>query len=153
MTEDRREQVRRALALEDGGAMAAAIDAFSDAEQLHQFLANYNVNDGFLPCLAIARHPSCDRGTATWLYFQFADLFGDEAARAEHRTRDDRWNADAVMTLLEERFATARFASADFLFDPAEWLGLDESALRRFSVPANVLRPVGVRRVERLWLL
>lgn len=156
MTEEQREQVRRALALGDGAEIATAIDAFTHGEQLHQFLANCNVNDGLLPCLAIARHPHCDRGTALWLYFQFADLIGDHESRAEQSANEPEWNADAVMSVLEERFATSRFGSCELYFDPSEWLGGGEAYRRRLvarGLPEALLRPVGTRRVEREWLL
>lgn len=156
MTDAQREEVRRALSLEDGREIAAAIDTFTHAEQLHQFLANYDVNDGMLPCLAIARHARCDRGTAVWLYFQFADLIGDAEERARQRENEPEWNADAVMSALEDRFATSRFASSEIHFDPSEWLGGGEEYLRRLvarGLREDLVRPVGTRRVEREWLL
>jgi hypothetical protein len=155
MDDAERDQVRRALELEDGAAMAAALDRFGGAEQLHQFLANYNVNDGLLPCLAIARHPRCDRGTATWLYFQFSDLLFHPEARADEGKKAPEWNADAVLSALESRFATSDFASEEFEFDPVKWLSLNALQLRRLvdaGVPEKLLRLLGSRRIEPEWL-
>jgi hypothetical protein len=155
MNDEERGAVRMALALGDGARMAAAIDGFTHRDQLHQFLCNYDVNDGFLPCHAIARHRALDRGTAMTLYLQFAEVVGDRTARAARAGSAPEWNFDSLLTALETRLASDAFETSEIEIDPLAVLGSEESVrwLATRGVPAEWLCRAGTRRIEREWLL
>lgn len=147
-----REKLRSILEL-DHPRMVSAIATLTTAEQLHQLSLHYDVNDGFSPCVAIARHPLCDLGTATRLYWQFHEvLVGEERAMNEEEEHGD-WNASDVLEVLEARFARqGAFLTAEYHFDPCAWLGLTDAGREGFIeeglVPAR-LDAVGTKKVDR----
>lgn len=116
--------VARALEADDIPAAVAALDT---AEQLDQLMRTYDVNDGFLPVLAVVSHPRCDEGTALFAYFSFVEVLG-EPPDADEPEPDPRWDHRPVLALLDARFARRDFASASIAYDPVKDLGLDEES-------------------------
>ncbi|AKV03295.1 hypothetical protein AKJ09_09958 [Labilithrix luteola] len=150
MTDDERLQVKRVLELR-GSKMAEAVAELATAEQLHQWLLHYNVNDGFLPCLALVRHPACDRGTALMLYWRFSDCLM-EPRDPEQTAKAAAWDAHALLVELGDRLTRNDFASAEICFDPVSTLNLTTEAQKTFiyaGVPEGNLQAVGSRAVER----
>lgn len=103
--------------------IAAAIARFISADQLHHFSLRYNVNDGLTPLHAVIAHPHCDAGTAQHLYWQFHELLADAQARADTAQESQRWNVDALLTAIEQRYPPG-FGEHAIAYDPAA-LGLD----------------------------
>lgn len=99
----------------------------SCADQLHRFSLRYNVNDGLTPLHAVIAHPHCDAGTALYLYWQFHELLADAQARADTAQEAQRWNADALLTAIEQRYPHG-FGAHAIAYDPAA-LGLDAEEL------------------------
>ena len=155
MNDVERQHVRRALQLE-GVECVHAIEAFRTPEQLHQFALNNNPNDGVLSMLAVVRHPNCDAGTATYVYWQFSTLLFEPESRELQQRKAAEWNASAVLDTIEQRFLKGSFTAAEIYCDPqADWqLNVIQ---RRNLIGAGVnperLNPIGFRRVEREWLL
>jgi hypothetical protein len=155
VTSDEREQVRLALA-KRGCQQGAAVRSLGSAIQLHQFVLNYNVNDGVLPVLAVAEHPACDAGTALFLFWQFEDLVFQAEARERSRARPPEWNAAAVLDELERRFNACDFRTAELRFDPLVELGLSRTQrtkLLEAGLAESRLQAVGLTKVAREWLL
>jgi hypothetical protein len=154
VTPDEERQIT--LALDTSGDDAAQLVAqFSTSEQLHKWLLNYDVNCGFLPCWAALEHPKCDYATALLLYWNFHDFFFDPAWRASRPPKPREWDAVGLVDAIEARFARNDFASAELRFDPVEWLCLSEVQQRELldlGMPAERLRTVGTRVIEREWL-
>ena len=151
MTPDERARVRETLEM-SGGDAAASLARFTSAEQLHQWLLHYNVNDGLLPCRALAEHPLCDRGTAHFLYWQFHELVLDPRERRRTTRKRPEWNVDALLTILEDRFSRNDVRSAELHFDPIAWLQLTEEqrqALVAEGIPPERLSPVGHKASKR----
>ncbi|MCQ4166258.1 DUF4274 domain-containing protein [Tahibacter sp. P2K] len=117
----------------DYDAQAGAVAALYCAEQLHRFSLRYNVNDGFEPLHAVVAHPHCDAGTALYLYWQFHELLADAQARADTALEPPRWNADAVLTAIEQRYPHG-FRHHAVAYDPAA-LALDATGLAQIRAP------------------
>lgn len=115
-----------ALALEYDDQIRA-VAAMSYADPLHHFSLRYNVNDGFTPLHAVIAHPHCDAGTALYLYWQFHELLADAQARADTAQEVHRWNADALLTAIEQRYSHG-FGERAIVYDPAA-LGLDAAEM------------------------
>ena len=119
--------VEEALTSEPGKA-AGLIARFATAVELDHFSRRYNANDGFEPLHCVLRHPECDAGTALFIYWQFHELLDDPEARDATRTEPACWNADALLTEIEQRYPhdfRHRGITCDPAADCAQVLGED----------------------------
>ncbi|PPE72055.1 hypothetical protein C3942_20380 [Solimonas fluminis] len=146
MDEISRQRVKRALCL-DGPEQLQAIESLSSSEQLHQFLLNYNINDGYLPVRAIVNHKACDKGSALYVYWQFPPEL-----RITNETAEPDYDAAGLLNDIRRRLDADSFGSAEYYYDPsAEFTAVQLYKLRKSGNTAH-LESVGSRKLEREWL-
>lgn len=146
MNEIEREQVKRALRL-NGDAMVRGVERLTSSEQLHQFVLNYNVNDGYLPIRAVINHRACDKGTALYIYWQFA------ASSPAPKSATPKYDAAALLREIETRFQDGSYGTAEYHCDPTtEFTAVQLRKLKLEGRDAH-LQSVGFKRIEREWLL
>ena len=68
LSTEQRERLRAAVDAAPLGDYPPAIAALRTPAELHQFVLNYNCNDGFGPLWEVIGSPHCDRGTALYVY-------------------------------------------------------------------------------------
>ena len=140
-------EVSRALGA-TGDRQLEMIGSLQTAEQLHQFMLNYNINDGVDPVFAVLANPRCDVGTALYSYWLCWPGFDDLRPRGQP---DPAFDFDALRREIAQRLESDGFGSSHIFFDPAA----DFSRVQLYklrSLGAKYLDPVGAERVERLWL-
>jgi hypothetical protein len=119
-------------------------------EKLHEFMTNYNWDDGIeIPLWAI-RNPLCDMGTALMIYWMAgAGYF------SQFETKDDvpiyeKDNFDLIIEI-ENRYTTGFYTRNNILFDPNfdhdenrkghNWVN-EYSYLKQFrKIPTEMLSP------------
>lgn len=118
-------------ALEAGYDDAAkAVTQLTSSFELDQFCRRYNANDGFEPLHAAVCHPECDAGTALFVYWQFHELLDDTQERTATRAEPARWNADALLAQIEQRFPHA-YRHQRIACGPVRDMGLDPAYVGR----------------------
>lgn len=110
--------------------------------ELHQYVQNYNYDDGLAPLQWIVQQPHCDRGTALCLFWHLQpDHFypDNDETHAQYRLLKD----------IETRFLGGFYASEQFSFDPrAEFIEASMD-LRGLPLPLLERTPgVGFPRVD-----
>jgi hypothetical protein len=144
-----RRRVRNALD-SSGQSQVQAVKELRDAEQLHQFALNYNVNDGFSPLQAIIEHPACDKGTALYIYWLFFDEHTEIPSTKVARSPE--FDAPGLVAAIERRVQSESFATAEIFFNPAaEFSKVQLYKLHKQGRDA-FLQAIGRRILEREWL-
>ncbi len=93
-----------------------------DPLELHAFVSNWNCDQGVEPLLEVVKNPSCDLGTALWLYWAndpyYYSRYGtvDDASGKEERMMFD------LFRIVEHRMALNDFATSLVPFDPQPWI-------------------------------
>lgn len=82
-------------------------------EEWHQFVQNYNYDDGLAPLLWLAEQPTCDRGTALCLYWYLQPDYYCNHVVADS---DDY----KLIKLIEHNFLSGFYQLENFSFDPTE---------------------------------
>ena len=129
----------------------ALIARFGTAGDLDHFSRRYNANDGFEPLRSVLRHPECDAGTALFIYWQFHEMLDDPESRAATRTEPTSWNADALLTEIEQRYPHGfrhRGITCDPAADCAQALGEDYVQGIRARMPGSPLMEPLVRAAD-----
>jgi hypothetical protein len=133
LSQEQRERVVRALEFDpDADDLVDLVGKLESAEELHQFVLNYNPNDGLLPLEAVVRHPNCDRGTSLLVYWNLADLVLDREPH-RHKIRPG-WNGVALVELIEDRTSRKLYSTANIAFDPLEFMQWSQSRVSRLRL-------------------
>ena len=154
VTDEERIRVCEALELSHREC-AQVVDSLTTAEQLHQFALNYNPNDGVIPLLAVVRHPRCDAGTATFIYWLFEDLLFDSSLRALTAIKPAEWNCDAVLVVIERRFDSGDLATTEIYFNALEECRcnvVQRNKLVTSGINPSRMTPIGTNLIKRQWL-
>ena len=142
-----RQRVANALNARDTSQVQAVRELLT-AEQLHQFVLNYNVNDGFLPILAVVEHPACDRGTALYVFWLF-DGFYEAGAAAE---RKPEFDTVTLQSVLLNRLRVGTFSSAEIFCDPSAQFSKVQLYQLQKQGKDEFMQPVGTKVMEREWI-
>lgn len=148
MSDDMLEQ---ALAAEHDEA-CLHIARLASATELDRYSRRYNPNDGLGSLHCVLRHPECDAGTALFLYWRFHELLHDPPARACTRDEPARWNADALLTEIEERYPHG-FRHRSIAYDPvaeyAQAFGADYvETIRARHAGSALMRPLVIPALD-----
>ena len=82
-------------------------------EELHQFVQNYNFDDGLEPFEWIVKQKHCDKGTALCLYWHLEPDFHCEKNRRDASNQDIE-----LIKEIENRFLTGFYENEQFAFNP-----------------------------------
>jgi Domain of unknown function (DUF4274) len=136
------------------------LDALQAPEELHQFLLNYNSNDGVSPIRHIIRSDFCDKGTVLYAYWQFADWLWSPPERRRVNP-DEHWDVGGLVGEIEARILAGSDRDERIALDPRNYLGWDRIAEYRYRklreagrlpFPPEMLEPTRGERVEPEWL-
>ncbi|MFT3883622.1 MAG: DUF4274 domain-containing protein [Gemmatales bacterium] len=138
-------ELRRITALQDEDRMAthsicerisperkaailkAALNRLKDPIELHYFISNWNSDGGVAPLLEIVQHPSCDAGTALWLYWDNDPYYYTRFRSVDDSDDDEERTMLTLSRTIEDRFKRSDFATSMIPFDPQHWLGKKSS--------------------------
>ncbi len=132
---DERQRVKRALDWSEFGSKMDCVMQMQSANEFHQYVLNYNCNDGALPLFYVVKHSECDLGTALLIYWLHEDILypeGDEEPIVDAEEHD--WNQLKLMKLIEERVASKAFKNKNIRFSPREFLNLTELSFKRKKI-------------------
>ncbi len=122
LTTAEKQRVLAALEFDpDAGDVVSLVECLQTPMELHQFVLNYNPNDGLLPLWSIIKNPKCDQGTALNIYWLLADFAMNREAYTD-RTESD-WDGVSLINEIETRFTKRFYTIHDILFVPLNFLG------------------------------
>lgn len=115
------------------------------AEEWHQYVQNYNYDDGNTPFKWLIRQKICDKGTALCLYWHLEPYFFSDPAKRTGKFENDY----ALLKEIEERYANGFYENEHFSFDPMKSDFFDPNA-DISSIPALMLEKTGGVPFDRL---
>ncbi len=126
------EEKRRVIAAldydPDEGNVVKLVQRLKTSSELHQFVLNYNPNDGLLPLWSIIENPLCDQGTALCIYWLFADVILDRDNYQEKADRD--WNVKGLVSEIEHHYMSGFYTHHAIGFAPMEYLDWSPTKLK-----------------------
>ena len=161
LTAEQRQRVMAALeAHPRSEEVLRRLEDLQTPEELHQYLLNYNCNDGLGPVRHVIRSALCDKGTALYAYWLFADWLMSPPERRRVNP-DEHWDVGGLVGEIEARLLAGSYREGRIAFDPREYLGwnrIDEYRYRKLReagrppFPPEMLEPTRGERVEPEWL-
>lgn len=121
LTPEEKRRVTAALESDpNSDEIVSLIERLETSAELHQFVLNYNLNDGLLPLWKIVRNAECDQGTALCVYWLLDNFALD---RETHRGKTDP-NRDGVGLIeeIEQRYGSGFYSRQDIRFAPLDTL-------------------------------
>jgi len=123
----------------------ARVRLMNSPSAFHQFILNYNSNDGLLPLAHIAAHENCDLGTALLIYW----LLEEDVLDRDSHSDDDNWNGLKIVEAIEARVQAGNYAERTIGFDPKVYLNWTPLRVKRLKAqwgdappfPAIMLEP------------
>jgi hypothetical protein len=105
-----------------------------NSAQLHEWIADYNWDDGLAPIWAIVDSPKTEFATALMIYWRL----GGPWLKAEPGSVNDE--AKRLQNLVQERLMTGFYAQGSSRFDPSAELSRSQLyQLRKAGLPALLL--------------
>lgn len=134
LTDDQRKRVEHALNWTERDNKMDCVKQMQSAEEFHQYVLNYNCNDGALPLFYIIKSPECDLGTALliyWLHEDFLHDFDDDTIPDES---EHDWNQMRLIKLIEARVLSEAYTNKNIRFSPMAFLGWTDLAFKRKKI-------------------
>jgi hypothetical protein len=105
-----------------------------DSADLHDWVAEYNWDDGLAPMWAIAEHPRTQHSTALLMYWRLGGPWLESDASAVNT------EARRLQAVVRERLLAGTYPVGPSSFDPTEEVSAARlERLRRSGVPAVLL--------------
>lgn len=103
------------------GDIVRLVECLETPEEFHQFVLNYNPNDGLLPLWTITKSSNCDQGTALCIYWLLADYVLE---REKYRNESNpKWDGVGLIEEIESRMANDFYTRKDIRYVPMDFLG------------------------------
>ncbi|PHR97441.1 MAG: hypothetical protein COA78_27620 [Blastopirellula sp.] len=129
------------------GDIISLVERLETSAELHQFVLNYNSNDGLLPLWTIAKNPVCDQGTALCIYW----LLGDFAMNREayHEKIDPNWNGVGLIEEIEQRYTDGFYTEQKVCFVPTDYLDWSPTKVKLVKHQSGGILPFPEIMLER----
>jgi hypothetical protein len=134
------------------------VEEMETPEELHQFVSNYNWDDGIDRLQWVISHPLCDQGTALLVFWLSDPAYFYEFPKV---TDVSKWARPqwTFLKTIEQKYLDRSFSSQKIKVDPANIWGSNYLQIPKTAEGAGLLRiPYGMcvpspgRSVERLSL-
>ena len=137
---DEKQRVINALHFDpDAGNAVSLVERLQTSAEVHQFVLNYNSNDGLLPLLAVAKNTACDLGTALCIYWLLGDfVMGREAYNDK---TDPDWDGVGLIEEIENRVGNGFYTNQNFRFVPLDFLDWSPTKLKRIKLQCGGTLP------------
>ncbi len=121
LSAEERQRVITALEFDpDAGDIVTFVERLETSSELHQFVLNYNSNDGLLPLWAIVKNAECDQGTALCIYWLLGDFAMD---RETYRNKPNaNRNGVGLIEEIEKRYENRFYTRQNIRFAPMDYL-------------------------------
>ena len=111
----------------------------------HQYVQNYNYDDGIEPFMWLIKQSSFDKGTALCLYWHLSPTFFAEKTLDEG---DFQYNVFSLVREIEQNFLNGFYESEQFSFDP--YIGFVSDSKDVSKIPPIMLQKTNGIAFERL---
>ena len=133
LSTDERQRVIDALDFDpDAGNVVSLVARFRTSAEIHQFVLNYNSNDGLLPLRAIVEMPACDLGTALCIYWFLGDFVMDRESYSDETDPD--WDGVGLIEEVETRVKNGFYKNQGIRFVPLDYLDWSPTKLKRMKL-------------------
>ena len=127
----------------------AAVETMQTAEELHDFMQNYNWDNGVATVEKVINHPKCDKGTALMCYWLASPAYWlrfDDVSKVSEYMREDY----LFVKMLERKYVNGEFTRSEIAFDPhsddgTDWIADSErerKAILPNKIPQQMFEPV-----------
>jgi hypothetical protein len=113
------------------------------ATELHQFVQNWNYDDGIEPFDWIIKQKHCDKGTALCLYWFLQPDYFCKFVNEDEAKEDINYESYKLIKEIEQRYCTGFYEDENFSFNPKDEF-LDEYSNTKCILPEMLEKSKGV---------